>query len=166
MGRMRLASCAAARTLVVVLATSNGWACSRALWAGNSKAVIVGPNMDWKNPMPVDLWVLPRGMVRDGLAGLAMRVHGFVRAVQRAALPAAGAAGLWLASATAQEEVSPEVIAVQIRKQGFACQGALSAVRDRKASAPNAAVWVLRCGNTTYRVRLTPDMAAQVERIE
>jgi hypothetical protein len=74
--------------------------------------------------------------------------------------------GLRLASAAAQEEVPPEIIAVQIRKQGFACQTALSAVRDRKVSAPNAAVWVLRCGNATYRVRLTPDMAAQIERIE
>jgi hypothetical protein len=117
MGRKRLASCAAAGTLLAVLATSNGWAWSRALWADNSKTVIVG-------------------------------------------------GGLWIASATAQEGVPPEIIAVQIRKQGFACQEAQSAVRDRKASAPNAAVWVLRCGNATYRVRLTPDMAAQVERIE
>ena len=95
-----------------------------------------------------------------------MRVNHFVRAAHRATLAAAGAGVFWLASATAQEEVPAEIIAAQIRKQGFACEEAQTAVRDRQASAPNAAVWILRCKNATYRVRLTPDMAAQVERIQ
>ena len=75
-----------------------------------------------------------------------------------------GIAGL--SPLAAQQEVPAEIIAVQIRKQGFACEEAQSAVRDRDASAPNAAVWIPRCRNATYRVRLTPDMGAQVERIE
>jgi hypothetical protein len=71
-----------------------------------------------------------------------------------------------LSPVAAQQEAPTEIIAVQIRKQGFACEDAQSAVRDRDASAPNASVWILRCRNATYRVRLTPDMAAHVERIE
>jgi hypothetical protein len=63
-------------------------------------------------------------------------------------------------------EVPAEVIAVQIRKQGYTCEQAQSAVRDREASVPNEAVWILRCRNASYRVRLTPNMAAQVEQIE
>ena len=77
-----------------------------------------------------------------------------------------GAGVAVLEPAAAQQEMSAEIIAVQIRKQGFACEEAQTAVRDRQASAPNAAVWILRCKNATYRVRLTPDMAAQVERIQ
>jgi len=95
-----------------------------------------------------------------------MAAHAFILAARRATLTAAGAGALWLASAAAQEESSADIIAVQIRKQGFACEEAQKAVRDRDASAPNAAVWILRCNNATYRVRLTPDMAAEVERIE
>ena len=30
---------------------------------------------------------------------------------------------------------------------------------------PNGRVWVLECDNATYRVRLIPDMAAQIERL-
>jgi hypothetical protein len=63
-------------------------------------------------------------------------------------------------------ELPAEIIAVQIRKQGFACEEAQSAARDREASTPNAAVWILHCKNASYRVRLTPDMAARVERID
>ena len=44
-------------------------ACSRVLWSDNGKAVVVGRNLDWYEPMPVDLWVLPRGIKRDGMTG-------------------------------------------------------------------------------------------------
>jgi hypothetical protein len=63
-------------------------------------------------------------------------------------------------------EASAEIIAVQIRKQGHSCDEAQGAVRDRESSTPNQTVWILRCKNASYRVRLTPDMAAQVERID
>jgi hypothetical protein len=64
------------------------------------------------------------------------------------------------------EEVPAEIIAVQIRDQGYACDRALSAKRDEKLSKPNEAVWILKCENATYRVRLIPDMAAKVERLD
>lgn len=56
-----------------------------------------------------------------------------------------------------------DALAAQIRTQGFACDKALRAVRDKKRSRPDHAVWVLRCGNATYRVSRAPDMAAKVE---
>ncbi|GLR88033.1 hypothetical protein [Bradyrhizobium iriomotense] len=63
---------------------------------------------------------------------------------------------------TAQETV-PTMLAAQIRIQGFACEKALSAIKDRKRSKPDHEVWVLKCSNATYRVSRAPDMAARVE---
>lgn len=55
------------------------------------------------------------------------------------------------------------IISDQIRRQGYACDEPRKAERDRQASKPNQAVWVLSCGNAEYRVTLIPDMAARVE---
>jgi hypothetical protein len=64
-------------------------------------------------------------------------------------------------AAHAAEEMPAEIIAAQIRDQGYACDKALSAERDGERS--DDAVWILKCQNATYRVRLIPDMAAKVE---
>lgn len=66
----------------------------------------------------------------------------------------------------AGEEMSAEIIAVQIRKQGFPCNKALSAEMDETLSTPHVAAWTLRCNNATYRVRLVPKMAAVAERVD
>ena len=66
--------------------------------------------------------------------------------------------------AHAAEEKPPEIIAAQIRGQGYSCDKALSAKRDGERS--DDAVWILKCQNATYRVRLVPDMAAHVERLD
>ncbi len=71
-----------------------------------------------------------------------------------------------LPAAHAQTETPADTVANQIRRQGYKCGKAQSAERDLAASKPDAAVWVLRCDNATYRVRLHPDMAADVERIK
>lgn len=71
-----------------------------------------------------------------------------------------------LASATAAQENPANIIAAHIRQQGYACDTAQSAERDRAASRPNETVWTLHCSNGTYRVRLVPDLAAHVERIK
>jgi hypothetical protein len=68
------------------------------------------------------------------------------------------------AAAHAQDAGPADIIAAQIRTQGFPCEKALSA--ERASHEPNATVWILRCKNATYRVRLTPDMGARVERID
>lgn len=42
--------------------------CSRILWNDNGHSVIVGRNMDWFEDIKSNLWILPRGMARNGLA--------------------------------------------------------------------------------------------------
>jgi penicillin V acylase-like amidase (Ntn superfamily) len=43
--------------------------CTRALYQGSNYTVITGRSMDWKEDMASNLWVLPRGMARNGAAG-------------------------------------------------------------------------------------------------
>lgn len=64
-----------------------------------------------------------------------------------------------------QLETPVEIIAAQIRSQGYTCDKPKSAERDVAASKPNGEVWILHCEAETYRVHLVPDMAAKVERI-
>ena len=72
------------------------------------------------------------------------------------------------ALAVLAEETGPsaDIVAAQLRSQGYACQAPVAATRDRQASKPLNTVWVLRCRNASYRVRLVPDMAAQVTRLD
>ena len=72
--------------------------------------------------------------------------------------------GQVLSTARAQE-AAPEALAAQLRRQGHQCDGPVSAQRDAERSKPDAAVWVIKCANATYRMRLMPHMAAQVEQI-
>ena len=60
-------------------------------------------------------------------------------------------------------EKAPDVVATQLRAQGYACVKPKSAVRDKKDSRPDAALWIVECRNATYRVRLIPHRAAEVE---
>jgi len=50
--------------------------------------------------------------------------------------------------------------------RGYACDQPQSVTRDAQASKPDEEVWLLRCEGASYRVRLIPDMAARVERID
>ncbi len=68
--------------------------------------------------------------------------------------------------ARAQEMPAAEIIADQVRDQGYACNEALTVERDPTYSRPDEPVWILACDNATYRVRLVPDMAADVERLD
>ena len=78
----------------------------------------------------------------------------------------AAAAVLFSLPAGAQQvaaETPQTMLSAQIRLQGYSCDKALSAIRDKKRSQPDRAVWVLKCSNATYRVTRAPDMAAKVE---
>jgi penicillin V acylase-like amidase (Ntn superfamily) len=44
-------------------------ACTRALYVAEDGTVIVGRSMDWGEDMHSNMWVLPRGMQRDGRGG-------------------------------------------------------------------------------------------------
>ncbi len=65
----------------------------------------------------------------------------------------------------ADDEIPADIIAVQIRKQGYTCGKAQSAKRDPSASQPDLPVWILTCDNATYRVRLVGNMADRVEKL-
>jgi hypothetical protein len=68
---------------------------------------------------------------------------------------------LAVSMAHAAEEMPAEIIAAQIRDQGYACDKAIRAKRDGERL--DDAVWILKCQNATHRVRLIPDMAAKFE---
>ena len=69
-------------------------------------------------------------------------------------------------SAALAQETSADIVAVQVRSQGFACDKAVSATRDAKRSKPDYTVYVLKCSNATYRVGRAPDLAAKIEVIK
>jgi hypothetical protein len=83
-----------------------------------------------------------------------------------AACAAAAWAGGSGALAQAADETPPEIIAAHIRMQGYACEKPLSAERDRAHSKPDQPTWLLKCLDHTYLVRLIPDMAAEVRRLD
>lgn len=96
-------------------------------------------------------------------------VHLFAGVVLLAASLLTGSrshSGLMISPAQAAEETPKDELAAQIRTQGFACDRPLRATRDAKRSRPDYAVWVLKCGNATYRVSRAPDMAAKVQPLE
>ncbi len=68
--------------------------------------------------------------------------------------------------ALAQDQMSADIIAVQIRKQGFTCDKPEKAEKDSSADRPDLPVWILNCGNAVYRVELVANMAAKVEQID
>jgi len=86
------------------------------------------------------------------------------RTTPAAALALGFASAFAILPAQAADEMPAEIIAVQIREQGYACSNALSATREHPAL--DDAVWILKCDNASYRVRLIPDMAAKVERLD
>jgi hypothetical protein len=69
-------------------------------------------------------------------------------------------------SSVAQVEDIKGVVAAQVRIQGHPCDKPLSAERDRAASEPHETVWILRCDNGVYRVKLIPDMAAEINKLD
>jgi len=83
-----------------------------------------------------------------------------------AVLAALAAAGPAPSAAQPARETPPDILAVQLRSQGYACEKPQSATRDAERSRPDQAVWILRCEAITYRVQLTPGMAAKVERLD
>ena len=71
-----------------------------------------------------------------------------------------------ISSAQAEAETPAEIIAVQIRKQGYKCGKAEKAERDVEASKPNVPVWILTCDNARYRVHVLGNLADKVERLD
>ncbi len=61
------------------------------------------------------------------------------------------------------QESAGEVVAAQIRSQGYVCDKPITAERLSQQSRPEEAEWLLQCKDAAYRVRLIPHMAALVE---
>jgi hypothetical protein len=74
--------------------------------------------------------------------------------------------GVGAAQGMSPQQAPKDLIAAQIRDQGYICKKPISAKRDLARSKPDEAVWVLRCENNSYRIRLVPDMAAHVTRLK
>ena len=76
---------------------------------------------------------------------------------------------LWLLGLTvgsSAQQDPKDIIASQLRSQGFACDKPKSATRDTSASKPYETVWIVACEKATYRTTLVPNMAARVEVIK
>ncbi len=71
-----------------------------------------------------------------------------------------------LAQDASAQETAKGLLAIQARAQGYRCDKPISAKRDAKRSKPDAALWVLRCEHKSYTMRLTPDMAAHIQRLK
>jgi penicillin V acylase-like amidase (Ntn superfamily) len=58
-----------ASAAVFAAAISPALACTRAVYLGDDGVVITVRSMDWMSPIGSNLWVMPRGMAREGAAG-------------------------------------------------------------------------------------------------
>lgn len=57
--------CAAALTVASVALSPQSNACSRILYVGDSTLRIIGRSLDWKNPIPTNIYVYPKGMEKE-----------------------------------------------------------------------------------------------------
>ena len=73
--------------------------------------------------------------------------------------------GIGPAMSQSADEPTRDLLASQIRDQGFTCEKPKGAQREVKESRPNETVWILTCENDTYRMTVIPDMAAKVEKL-
>ena len=73
--------------------------------------------------------------------------------------------GMSQISAAKDPETARDIIATQIRSQGYRCNHPTTAAWDADASKPDEFAWRLQCGQGSYLVRLIPHMAAKVERV-
>jgi len=65
-------------------------------------------------------------------------------------------------AAADDDSAAATIVADQVRSQGFACSEPVSADKDEASSKPDVPVYVLTCGNGSYRVEVIPDMAAKI----
>ncbi len=74
----------------------------------------------------------------------------------------------WMSSSAGllAQETPVGILAAHIRTQGFSCTTPDSAVRDEALSKADEQVWTLKCDGVSYRVRLVPNQAAKVEKIQ
>lgn len=99
-----------------------------------------------------------RASVR-GLTEMTKTLHFWIFAIALATLSGP-------ALSQSADEPTRDLLASQIRDQGFTCDKPKGAQREVKESRPNETVWILTCEHDTYRMTVIPDMAAKVEKLE
>lgn len=63
---VKLFAASAALLCAGAMATPSADACTRIVYKGNDSLNIVGRSLDWKTPIPTNLYVYPRGMQKQG----------------------------------------------------------------------------------------------------
>lgn len=78
------------------------------------------------------------------------------------------AVGSYASSAFADSGLEPpmDLLAAQLRTQGYACDHPDSAHLDKDASKPNGKVWIVACKGVHYRMTVVPDLAAKIEKLD
>jgi|APTNR8051073442_1049403.scaffolds.fasta_scaffold02588_7 hypothetical protein len=71
--------------------------------------------------------------------------------------------GVGASAGAADDDGAADIVADQVRDQGWPCADPVQAVRDPAESRPDEAVWTLQCADAVYRVRLVPDEAAEIK---
>lgn len=66
----------------------------------------------------------------------------------------------------AAAQSTADLLAAQVRSQGYPCDRALHARHNKKLSRADQTDWTLTCSNAVYRMRLDPDLAARVSKIK
>lgn len=72
---------------------------------------------------------------------------------------------IWTPSSL-HSQTPAEDVAAQIRSQGYQCDQPVTAKQNVRLSKPDSFVWMLKCRNAAYRVRLDPDMTAHVVKVK
>lgn len=66
---MKAFACAVLLATAVGCAVAPASACTRVVYLGENQDVITARSMDWQSDIATNLWVLPRGIARNGQAG-------------------------------------------------------------------------------------------------
>lgn len=64
-----LKMCVTALLLSAIFISSEIYACTRVVYQGPNGTIITARSMDWKDDIPANLWIFPRGMTRNGEVG-------------------------------------------------------------------------------------------------
>ena len=64
--------------------------------------------------------------------------------------------------AGAQDKQAVSILADAVRARGFSCEKPKNVRREQKKSRPDEAVWLIDCGNATYRVRFAGDTGPDI----
>lgn len=89
-----------------------------------------------------------------------------IQALRLFCIASAAACAVYTSAVAQDQDVDIMVLADQIRSQGFACSNPTSAERIAAESAPDEPAYVLKCESGTYQIRLIPDQAAVVTKVD